>query len=424
MKEDFLHYLWKFQKFRGEVLYTSAREKVEVLATGHHNNLSGPDFFNAKLRVDGQLWAGNVEVHVKSSDWYVHHHEKDMAYDNVVLHVVWEDDMPVFRKDNSAIPAVELKHIVPGAVYANYDNLLKNGYKFINCEKEIGGVDGFLRNNYLERLFFERLERKSVAVFRDLEDSKNDWEAVFFRNLMKNFGLKVNGDSFRSIADSVSYSVVRKVQGDLLQLEALLFGQAGLLEESEAPDSYMKELQKEYMYLRRKFKLAGTGVVRPRFHRLQPANFPTLRLSQLANLYFTRKTLFASAMDVRNVKDFYDLFNSRASGYWENHYTFGKISGKRAKPLTGSFIDLLLINTVIPVKFCYSRYTGKDVNALIFDIATNLNPETNRITDKYDILGVKAENAKDSQALLQLYNTYCAKNRCLECTIGHQLLKQ
>ncbi len=424
MKEDFLHYLWKFQKFRGESLYTSAREKVEVLVSGQHNTLSGPDFFNAKLRIDGQLWAGNVEVHVKSSDWYVHHHEKDMAYDNVILHVVWDDDMPVFRNDNSVVPAVELKHLVPETVYENYDSLLKNGHNFINCEREIGEVDRFLRDNYLERLFFERLEQKSFAVFRDLEDSKNDWEAVFFRNLMKNFGLKVNGDSFRSIADSVSYNIVRKVQEDPLQLEALLFGQAGLLEENEAPDSYMKALKKEYAYLKRKFDLSRTGIVPPRFHRLRPANFPTLRLSQLADLYFTRRTLFASAMEADGVSDFYDLFDGKASEYWENHYTFGKISGNRAKSISRSFIDLLLINTVIPVKFCYARHHGKDVNAAILDIAANLNPEKNRITDKYGALGVKAENARDSQALLQLYNTYCSENRCLECTIGHQLLKR
>ncbi|MBC9796504.1 DUF2851 family protein [Sinomicrobium weinanense] len=424
MKEDFLHYLWKFQKFHREELYTSSREKVEVIATGQHNGSSGPDFFNAKLRIGGQLWAGNVEIHLKSSDWYVHHHEKDMAYDNVVLHVVWEDDMPVFRKDNSAIPALELKAVVPEGVWRNYTSLLKGSYDFINCEKEIGKVDPFLRDNYLERLFFERLEQKSLAVLQDLESSRNDWEAVFFKNLTKNFGLKVNGESFRSIADSISYNTVRKVRSDLLQLEALLFGQAGLLENTEVPDSYTGELHSEYIYLKKKYQLSGAGVIRPLFHKLRPANFPTLRLSQLANLYVNQGKLFAAAMEAGHIREFYDLFDSTASAYWDRHYVFGKVSGKkRSKNLSGNFIDLLMINTVIPLKFCYARHTGRDANAAILEIMESLKPEKNRVTDRFATTGIKARNAGESQALLQLYNTYCSKNRCLECVIGHHLLK-
>lgn len=424
MKEDFLHYLWKFQKFYGEDLYTSAREKVEVISTGQHNGSSGPDFFNARLRIGGQLWAGNVEIHLKASDWYVHHHEKDMAYDNVILHVVWEDDMPVFRKDNSVIPVLELKEVVPETVCRNYSGLLKGSYDFINCEKGVGKVDPFLRDNYLERLFFERLEQKSRTVFRDLESSRNDWEAVFFKNLMKNFGLKVNGESFRSIADSISYNTVRKVQGDLLQLEALLFGQAGLLENTETPDSYTGALSREYAYLKKKYQLSGAGILRPLFHKLRPPNFPTLRLSQMANLYFEQRKLFAAAMEAGDIREFYDLFGSTASGYWDRHYVFGKVSGKkRPKALTGSFIDLLVINTVIPVKFCHARQTGQDANAVILEIMEGLKPEKNRVTDGFAATGTAARNAGESQALLQLYNTYCSKNKCLECTIGHQLLK-
>ncbi|UGU17083.1 DUF2851 family protein [Sinomicrobium kalidii] len=424
MKEDFLHYLWKFQKFRGENLYTSAGERVEVVTTGQHNSNSGPDFFNAKLRIGGQLWAGNVEIHLKSSDWYVHRHEKDPAYDNIILHVVWEDDMPVFRRDDSTVPAVELKDIVPETTFENYTTLLKGNYYFINCEKDIGNVPPFLRYNYLERLFFERLEQKSLAVFRDLEDSRNDWEAVFFKNLMKNFGLKVNGESFRSIADTVGYGTVRKVRDNQFRLEALLFGQAGLLDTIETPDSYTAQLCREYAYLKHKYRLSAEGIIRPRFHKLRPANFPTLRLSQLANLYFEKEKLFAAAMQAGHIREFYDLFDSVASGYWDCHYTFGKASGKkRVKKMSRSFIDLLVINTVIPLKFCYARYTGMEVNVAITELAGSLKPERNRITDKYAEAGVQAKNAGESQAMLQLYNDYCSGNRCLECTIGHHLLK-
>lgn len=423
MKEDFLHYLWKFQKFQVRELHTVAREKIEIITPGQHNHLSGPDFFDARLRIGGQLWAGNVEIHIRSSHWYAHGHEKDRAYDNVVLHVVWEDDAPVFRGDNTRIPALELKTVTPDNLQQNYRKLLKNSCSFINCEKSMARVDPFLRDAYLERLFFERMERKSVTVLQDLKRSDNDWEAVFFRQLMRNFGLKINGESFRSVADSIDFKVVRKVQHEVLLMEALLFGQAGLLGEDETPDTYMKVLRKEYLYLQRKFGLSSAGVVPPYFHRLRPANFPTVRLSQLANLYCQRKTLFTLVMETDRVADFYSVLESSASPYWDDHYTFGKISGKHRKVVSRNFMDLLIVNTVLPVKFCYMRYLGREADEHLLELARSLNPEKNSITAGYTGIGIKPGDVADSQALLQLYHAYCSENRCVECTIGHQLLK-
>ncbi|MCB0376107.1 MAG: DUF2851 family protein, partial [Sinomicrobium sp.] len=262
MKEDFLHYVWKLKNFRFLNLTTSKGEPVEIFSVGEHNSNAGPDFLNARIKIGGQLWAGNVELHVKSSDWYLHGHEKDANYDNVILHVVWEDDTEIFRKDNSPIPALVLKEAVSPQTLDNYRELFGRHTAFINCEKAITTVSGIVLQNWLERMYFERLEAKSEAVFRELKASGNDWEAVLFRLLMKNFGLNVNGDAFYSIAQAVDYKIVRKISAEPLQLEALLFGLSGLLDEP-SEDRYKTCLKQEYDYIKHKFRISGKGIISP-----------------------------------------------------------------------------------------------------------------------------------------------------------------
>lgn len=420
MQEDFLHYVWKHKAFSSTSLKTTSGESIIILKLGEHNHNSGPDFFNAQLSVDGQLWAGNVEIHIKSSGWYVHGHEKDNAYDNVILHVVWEHDTEVFRSDNSVIPTLELKPIVNRNLIANYYALVTSK-SWINCETHYPEVDDFVLDNWIERLYIERLERKSSEILGLLRDSKNDWEAVLFKMLLKNFGLKVNGEAFFSLANSVDYAIVRKLQSNILDLEALLFGQASLLED-DIQELYFLDLKRRYQFLVQKFQLNNLGVLPLQFFRLRPPNFPTVRLSQFANLYTTEQQLFSKILALKSKDEFYKLFSKGVSSFWMTHYTFSKQSKSFKKVITKAFVDLLLINTVIPLKFSYAKYTGDNINEEIFDLLSDLKQENNSIVNKYMQLKPIKKNALSSQGLLQLKQNYCDTNRCLQCAIGNSLI--
>ena len=425
MKEDLLHFIWKYKKLPLDNLVGTNNEALSIVDTGIHNHLAGPDFFNAKVNIGGQLWAGNVEIHLKSSDWYAHHHEKDANYNNVILHVVWDDDASVFRSDNSEIPTLELKNYIPRGILDAYQKLLdKNGVKFINCEKDIANVDSFLLDNWLERLYFERLERKSKWVFELLESSKNDWEQVLFAMLLKNFGLKINGTSFLSLAETLDFSTVRKLQSDTLALESVFYGMSHLLDSEEILDDYYIRLKKEYAYLKNKFSLEEGSVQKPEFFKLRPPNFPTIRLSQLANLYANRQNLFSNVIHASDLDEIYSLFQVTASVYWNAHFTFGKTSKKSIKRLTKSFIDLLIINTLLPLKFCYAQYQGMEVNEEITHIISQVKKEENSIIANFKHHGISIGNAKESQAVLQLYNEYCTQNKCLQCAVGNSLLQE
>jgi hypothetical protein len=420
MQEDFLHYIWKHKAFSSIALKTTKGEDVVVKNLGQHNHNAGPDFFNAQLSIDSQLWAGNVEIHIKSSDWYVHNHEVDSAYDNVILHVVWEHDTEIFRKDNSEIPTLELKHYVNNDLLNNYQKLMQSK-AWINCEADFAMTDGFLLTNWLERLYIERLERKSDTIQDLLTASSNDWEAVLFKMLLKNFGLKVNGESFFSLAGSFDFSLIRKLQNDVLDIEALLFGQANLLDD-DVQEVYFLNLKKRYQFLKQKFKLNNQGVFPVQFFRLRPLNFPSIRLSQFAKLYTTEPNLFSKIIDVNNKEDYYKLFKKSGSNFWNTHYTFTKASKKTNKVLSKSFVDLLIINTLIPIKFSYAKSQGKSVDNDLFELIKQIKIEKNSIVSKFFDLKSMDKTALSSQALLQLKNNYCDNNKCLDCVIGNELL--
>ncbi|MEZ4797481.1 MAG: DUF2851 family protein [Flavobacteriaceae bacterium] len=421
MHEDFLHYLWKHKRFDVLNLVTTEFEAIEIASVGEHNLNSGPDFFNAQIRIADQLWAGNVEIHLKSSDWYLHNHETDKTYDNVILHVVWEHDTDVFRKDNSKLPTLILKDFVSEATIKNYSALMSKAKKWINCENDFGVVDDFLLQNLLERLYIERLEAKSGVILELLKSSNNDWETVLFKMLAKNFGLKVNGDAFYSLANSVDFSVLRKLQPNIKQLEALLFGQADLLNTSYE-DAYYLSLQKEYKFLKQKFKLNNDGVIPFQYFRLRPTNFPTIRIAQLAMLYHTHHNLFSKVIGLNKLKDFYNLFAIQTTTYWQSHYTFGKTSKPIKKTISKAFVDLLLINTIIPLQFCYEKQKGNNNHENILKLIQEIKPEKNSIVDKFQSLKPVPNSAMQSQALLQLKNAYCDKNKCLQCAVGNSIL--
>ncbi|MFP4845486.1 DUF2851 family protein [Winogradskyella sp. PE311] len=420
MQEDFLHYIWKHKAFKGAELRTTKGEIIIVKNLGHHNHNAGPDFFNSHLHIGGQLWAGNVEIHLKSSDWYVHNHEKDKAYDSVILHVVWEYDTEIFRKDNSEIPTLELQSYVNIKLLNNYKTLIASK-SWINCESDFGKVDDFLLNNWLERLFIERLERKSNDISKLLKHSNNDWEAVLYKMLLKNFGLKINGEPFLSLANSVDYSIIRKIQSDVIEMEALLFGQANLLED-DVQDRYFLNLKERYQFLKQKFGLSNEGVLPLHFFRLRPPNFPTVRLSQFANLYTLEHQLFSKLINLSKKDDFYILFKKGVTDFWMTHYTFAKTSKISKKEITKSFIDLLIINTIIPLKFSYAKSLGKPIDKELFNLINELKLEKNSIISKFLDLKSVEKTALSSQALLQLKNHYCDKNRCLQCSVGNSLI--
>lgn len=426
MKEDFLHHVWLYKKFNYSSahfpeLKTSQGESLQIHHTGYYLQQSGPDFFNAQISIENQKWAGNVEIHIKSSDWYVHHHERDPNYDTIILHVVWENDAAVFRRDNSEIPVLELKNYVAPELISQYQKL-KTFKSWIFCENDIGSIPRFILKNWQERLFFERLERKSQTIENLLFENRNDWEATFFCFLSKNFGLNTNGESFFKIAQSIPFPVVRKETFELENMEALFFGRANLLLQDKE-DAYYKNLQDRWKYLQHKYLLNLVYIEPVQFFQHRPDNFPTVRLSQLASLYHLHHNLFSKIIEAKSVAELYAVFSVPASSYWQAHYQFGKRSPKKAKSLSRSFIDLLIINTVIPFKFAYGKSLGvASVEDIIF-LLEQVPAEKNSITNMFGAIGVSAENAFETQSLLQLKNEYCAKSKCLECSIGSALLK-
>lgn len=421
MKEDFLHYLWKFKKFDTLNLKTSNLEEITISNTGQYLELAGPDFFNAQITIGNQKWAGNVEIHVKSSDWYVHHHEKDAGYENVILHVVWEHDSEIYRSDNSEIPVLELKNYVCHSILNNYQKLLAPK-SWVFCEKQLIEIPEFVLKNWQERLFFERLERKSKPILELLEHTNNDWETVLFQLLAKNFGLNTNGEAFLKIAQSIPFSVIRKECFEVENLEALLFGSAGLLD-AEKEDAYFKDLKFRYFYLLHKYQIEKSFIEPVQFFKHRPDNFPTIRLSQLANLFHKQQNLFSKVSNMNAIEVIYEIFQVSATSYWETHYQFDKESPKKKKALSKSFMDLLILNTVIPLQFAYAKSVGKEASEDLITVLNDVEAEKNSIVEKFSSFGIKAKNAFETQSLLQLKNEYCNKNKCLDCAIGVELLK-
>lgn len=422
MKEDFLHYLWKYKKFDTLNLKTSSGEEITIVNAGQYLELAGPDFFNSQIIIGEQKWAGNVEIHLKSSDWYVHHHERDESYENVILHVVWEHDTEIYRKNNTEIPVLELKNHVDSSTITNYQSLMAPK-SWVFCEKQLQEIKEFTLKNWQERLFFERLERKSKSIYELLEQTNNDWEAVLFCLLAKNFGLNINGDIFIKIAQSIPFSIIRKESFEVENLEALLMGMAGLLD-AEKEDAYYNDLKFRYFYLLHKYQLEKKNVEAVQFFKHRPDNFPTVRLSQLANLYYIQQNLFSKISVSNSLKTIYETFEVSASDYWQNHYQFDRESPKKKKKLSKSFVDLVVINTLIPLQFAYAKNQGKDVTEGLILLLNEVAPEKNAIMDKFASFGIKPINAFESQSLLQLKNEYCNKSRCLQCSIGMELLKK
>lgn len=423
MQEDFLHHVWKYQKFKAqEVLLTNQGESLDIIQVGLHNQQqSGPDFFNAKVKIDQQVWAGNVEIHLKSSDWYAHKHEEDEAYDNVILHVVWEDDVEVFRRNNQIIPSLSLKNVVSLETFENYKSLIGIPSKQINCEQHFSKFDDFILSHWFERLYIERLEDKSALILKLLNDSKNNWEEVLFKLLAKNFGLNRNGEALLQMAEHLTYKIISKHHNSLKDVEALFLGISNLLD-IESEDHYILHLKNRYQYLKHKYELKSS-LMKPQFFRLRPDNFPSLRLAQLACVYHKKPQLFQHILRLKTKNDVYALFDIQLSEFWNTHYSLTKVSKPKTKKLSQSFIDLLIINTILPIKFCYEKQQSVPDFDSLLEIISSLKPEQNRKVKVFEDIRPKTNtSALESQALLQLKTQYCDKNYCLQCHLGQKLI--
>lgn len=422
MKEDFLLYIWQNKKFDFSSLKTTQGESLTLVNVGHYLQQEGPDFFNAQLIIGNQKWAGNVEIHIKSSDWYLHKHEKDVNYDSVILHVVWEHDVDIYRKNNATIPVLELMKLVSQEEISKY-NALVTPKSWIFCEKDIATIKEIVLTNWQERLFFERLENKAIPFEILLKENHSDWEATLFCMLAKNFGLNINGQSFLELAKSIPFSILKKESFEVENLEALFFGKGQMLND-EKQDYYLIDLQKRWHFLSHKYQLEASHITPIQFFKLRPDNFPTIRLAQLAMLYHSKQTLFLELILAKTTGEIYKIFNNATSTYWASHYNFDSQSKIKSKTISNSFIDLIIINTIIPLKFLYAKANGKDSIEELIDLIQTVKSEKNSIIEKFDFFKIKSKNAFESQALLQLKNEYCSNKKCLQCEIGLTLLKK
>ncbi len=423
MREDFLHYLWRRQSFDQKELRTTAGENISIIEPGRHNRDAGPDFLNARVRINGTLWAGNVEMHLRSSEWYTHRHHEDSAYNNVILHVVLDEDVVIPHADGSRIACLNLRKRLPVGLSKQYLRLLHNEH-WIPCQTSLHTAPPVTRSLLLDRILIERLEERTSAMAKRLLDNGKDWEETFYQLLAAGFGLRVNRDPFLLLAESIPLKVLLRHKHSLRQIEALLFGQAGLLDEAFS-DKYPLGLQQEYQFLRHKYQLQPIATTHWKFMRMRPANFPTIRLAQFATLLFRSGQLFSKMLVAQNLREIENALVVELSNYWQTHYRFDSLSKKSNKTLGRSSIHLIVINVIAPLLFLYGqerddqRYKDRALELL-----EEVPAEQNQIISQWKTLGWEAHNAFDTQALLHLKKHYCDKRRCLDCAVGCSILKK
>ena len=420
MKEEFLQFIWKQGLFIKNDLKTMDGKLVEIISPGQTNSDSGPDFFNARVRIGETIWAGNVEIHQKSSHWYQHRHDTDAAYNNVILHVVEQHDKPVQVK-NHELPTLEIRY--PAEILENYEQLLKSK-RWVPCEEKLPDVDPFILRFWYSSLMIERLQSKTGDILTILEQNKNNWNETFYQLLSRNFGMKTNALPFEMLAKSLPLNVLSKHKNNLFQLEALLFGQSGLLNATLLGDDYLLSLRKEYSYLYKKYGLSGIESYLWKFMRLRPINFPTIRIAQLATLIHHSSALFSRILETENPNELRKLFDVSASEYWNTHYSFNKISkDNHTKTLGDTAFNNLVINTIVPMLFVYGdQHLDQTMKDRALQLLEKLAPESNQIIRKWNELGIDCRSAFETQALLQLKNSYCANKKCLNCQLGAKII--
>lgn len=420
--EQLLHYLWKYRLYRPSGLTTTQGDTLEIIDPGLENTDAGPDFFNAKIRINGTVWAGSVEIHQKASDWLAHGHSADKAYGNVILHVVETDDGTVFRQNGEAIPQLVLP--IPEQVIDNMEWLLTRDSP-VACLERLPAIDPVFRLQWMDALLAERLERKTDDILRWLDLYQKDWNEVFYILLCRNFGFGVNSDAFERLARSLPLKCILKQRPSASQVEALFLGQAGLLNDSNGNrHHYYRLLQQEYSFLRKKYGLEPLEPHIFRNLRLRPDATPHIKLVELAAIWIRHDTLFSSVLSARTPRELKDFFRVPASAFWDTHYNFLRPSPHRKKQLGENALNMLLINTVVPLMFAYGLYHQMDEHkARALRLLASIPPEQNSIISLFSQVGMKPRNAGDTQALIQLKRNYCEQKKCLYCRLGFQLLK-
>ena len=428
--EQLIHYVWKHKLFPLTGLKTTDGQEVEVIDTGLHNHNAGPDFFNAKVKIGGTLWVGNVEIHDRASDWFLHRHDRDPNYNNVILHVAESIDVDVKTRRGDYPPQMRLQ--VPTAVREHYEELLTTD-EYPACYRIIPSLSKLMVHSWMSALQTERLEQKTEAIAQRVKDCDGSWEAAYFVTLARNYGFGINGDAFETWAKLIPLQSVAHHRDNLMQIEAFFLGQAGLLDIAAIPeryqqqalnDSYFTELKSEYQYLAHKFGLQAMDANQWRFLRLRPQNFPHIRIAQLAHLYYEQWAGLSQLLECESVKQVRELLATQVTHYWETHYVFGEKSAKSEKKLSAASLNLQIINTVAPILFAYGKHKNSEKYCeRAFDFLETLKAEENHIVRMWKEVGLMVETAGDSQALIQLKKEYCDRKDCLRCRIGYEYLK-
>lgn len=419
--EEFLHFIWENRLFNSRNLKTTQGETLEILNPGYRNNNSGPDFFNAKIRLGDTIWAGNVEIHKKASDWDKHKHSNDRSYENVILHAVAKADKQIYRSNKTEIATIALNW--PLQYFTKYKQLMDAG-TWIACQNEFHKVDPILLRLSFNRLMIDRLENKTGAILSRLEENHYNWNETFYQMMSRMFGFKTNAIPFELLAKSMPVQYIAKHRNSLFQVEALLYGASGLLHEELFGDDYYLKLRKEYEFLSKKYSIKMIEPHLWKFMRMHPVNFPTIRIAQLAQLMFHSNGLFIKVIECKNLNELKKLFEVKASEYWDSHYRFNRSTSTTfPKELGESSANTLIINVIIPFLFVYGEKQNQHhLKNRALEFLEALPPENNSITRNWEALGVTARSAFETQALLQLKNNHCDKKSCLRCTIGNKLM--
>ncbi|WP_316844592.1 DUF2851 family protein [Pedobacter psychrodurus] len=422
--EDFLHYVWQFRSFDYNGLQTVNGESLKIISPGLLNKNAGPDFFNAKIEIGDTMWAGNVEIHLRSSDWLKHNHQLNPAYENVILHVVYEHDAEIKRIDQSIVPVIVLKNRISADLIKKYENLFLTLTDF-PCIAQIGRVDELIVDSFLARTLIERFEQKTAAVTETLNELNGNWDETFYRFMARNFGFKVNALPFELFAKAVPQNIYAKHKNNPQQIEALVFGATGFLND-QFEEEYPKKLKVEFQFLKKKYHIKPIPVSIWKFMRMRPQNFPTIRLAQFAALIVKTKHLFSKVMEIKDIAGLHDLFEDLpVHAYWKTHYHFKKETSGANTQIGKTSVDNILLNTVALFLFAYGKHTATQfyINRAI-KLLESLPAEQNAITSKFTNAGVKMDHAFASQGILQLKKQYCDQKKCLSCGIGIKILKQ
>ncbi|MCF0070728.1 DUF2851 family protein [Dyadobacter sp. CY261] len=424
MNEDLLSFIWRFQYFEKKDLQTEEKLPLSIIRPGHRNTNAGPDFSEARLMIDDVLWVGSIEIHIRASDWYLHEHERNDAYDGVILHVVWENDLPAIRKDGTLVPTLALSGLVKASVLERYRSLLDEK-EMVPCHSQFLGMDPIRKFAMLDRVLLERLERKAEEVHQLLQINQQDWEQTAYQWLGRHFGFKLNDTPFQRLTGIVPWKIIRKHADRLVQVEALLFGCAGFLSGS-SEDIYVRQLQQEFRFLSAKYKLQE-NVMQLRewkYARLRPAGFPTVRLAQFARLLCNSGGFLNRFIMSEHFSDVRGLFKIEQSTYWREHYIFEKKARGQVPAMGADATNLLIINAAVPLLVAWSKHRQQPelLDKAIYWLS-EIPAEDNRIIREWASLGMRVRTTADSQALIEWFNNYCTPRQCLECTIGAALVR-